>query len=1043
MSTNADIPSPRPSRTGDSNSRIVRQLFMDALDVEPARRTAFLLESCPDHDAVRREVEDLLLAVDDAGAFMRHPDTALPAAGERIGDRIGEYTIREQLGEGGFGVVFLADQERPVRRRVALKIIKLGMDTKQVVARFEAERQALAVMDHPCIARVFDAGATGNGRPYFVMEVVRGLPITRYADQHRLSIRERLELFIRVCEAVHHAHQKGVIHRDLKPSNVLVARHEGTSDPVPKVIDFGIAKATADSAASGVTLTEARQLIGTPEYMAPEQADFQADVDTRADVYSLGVMLYELLVGATPLDRQRLRTGDAAEIQRYLREQEPVRPSTRLRAFPESTVNASAATDGTPTTSDISRTRAVDVPSLLRQLKGDLDWITMKCLEKDRTRRYDSAAALADDLRRFLANEPVLAGPPTAGYRLRKAIVRHKVVFLAGSAVAAALVVGLGAATYQYTQMRSERDQKDDALQSVDLQRTRAEAGETAANKARLRAERLAEFMKGMLSAVSPHRAAGRDTTLLRETLDAATDRAEKELADAPDIQAELLKTIGETYRNIAQFDKAEQVLRRACDLYAKTSKPTDREAAQCRLALGVTLRFGTKQRDAEQLAAEVIEGEKSGPGIPDDLLSEFMLLRADALNDLGKFDDAMPIARECIDRFERELDRQADARLVLAAGLRRRGKLDEARNQYEQAIAHLIFRSPEKDVALGAALSNLGVVRDQQGQLPAGEALYRESLRIRRGLYDKAHPDIAITLMNLGDNLTGQGRLEEAIPLLEESVDIHHQIYDGKHVGEAIAIDRLGMAHLRLGHFDECEALLRRSGGIIRALRPPGHPDIVTSLANLAQLRRAQGQPAESESLVREALDLMDNAGNKSPLFLSPLYQALGDSLQRQDKHADAIPAFDSAIAAGEKLAGAGSATCAHLRCMRSSSLVALDRLDEAEPTLEKDVEIVIKGRGVASAEACNARLILARVHLRRERFQYAINLATEAYESVRTPDPVHQARFKRQAARIAVDCLRAWNAAQPDAVREELLSRWEARAEADSPDASASTPK
>jgi serine/threonine protein kinase/tetratricopeptide (TPR) repeat protein len=1003
---------------------------MEALDVEPSRRSAFLLEACPDQGAIRREVEDLLHAVDDAGSFMGKPDAAPPAMGEKAGDRIGDYMLREPLGEGGFGVVFLADQERPVRRQVALKIIKLGMDTRQVVARFEAERQALAVMDHPCIARVFDAGATAGGRPYFVMEVVRGLPITRYADQHRLSIRERLELFIRVCEAVHHAHQKGVIHRDLKPSNVLVAVHEGTSQPAPKIIDFGIAKATTEARTPGMTLTEARQLIGTPEYMAPEQADYDADIDTRADVYSLGVMLYELLVGIPPLDRRRLRTGDAAEIQRYLREQEPLRPSTRLRAMPDESPSGREVDPSSPSTREITRTRAIDVPTLVRQLKGDLDWIAMKCLEKDRTRRYDSAAALADDLRRFLANEPVLAGPPTARYRLRKAIVRHKVAFMAGSAVVVALVVGLGAAWSQYLQMRSERDQKDDALRAVELQRARAESGETAANKARLRAERLAEFMKGMLSAVAPHKAAGRDTTLLRETLEAATTRAEEELADAPDIQAELLKTIGETYRNIAQFDKAEVVLRRACDLYASFAKPTDREYVQCRLALGMTLRFGTKQREAEQLAAEVLERAKDAGNVPEDLVSEFMLLRADALNDLGKFDDAMPIARECIDRFAGDPDREADARLVLAAGLRRRGKLDEARRQYEQAIAHYVFRSPDKDVALGAALNNLGVVLDYQGKASESEAMYRESLGLRRRLYDRAHPDVAVTLMNLGDNLTGQGRLEEAIPLLQESVDLHHAIYNGKHVGEAIAIDRLGMALMRLGRLDEAEELLARSREIIHSLRPPGHPDIITSLSNLAMLRRAQGRPAESESLVREALDLMEQAGNTSPAFLAPLAQALADSLQRQDKHEEALVAFDRSIEACEKTSGTRSPNCAHVRCMKAASLVALGRYDEAEVGLDALVETIVQRRGAASSEAANARSVLARVLAHRQRFEEAIALLSSTFDSVQTPDAINNARLRKRTAELAVECLHAWNASSPGSVTDATLALWQGRA-------------
>ena len=355
--------------------------------------------------------------------------TEMNAADLRPGDRVAHYKILEPLGEGGFAVVYLAEQETPVRRRVALKIIKLGMDTQQVIARFEAERQALAMMNHPGVAKVFDAAITASGRSYFVMEHVPGEPITEYCDRHRLTTQHRLELFMKVCDAVQHAHQKGIVHRDLKPSNVLVMIADGQA--VPKVIDFGVAKALHQKLTERTLFTEQGQLIGTPEYMSPEQAERSGlDIDTRSDIYSLGVLLYELLTGALPFDPTTLRQAAFAEIQRIIREVEPPKPSTRLSSLGDESRN-------------YAQKRRADPRSLLRELRGDLDWITTKALEKDRTRRYPTASELAADLARHLNHEPVAAGPPSAAYRVKKYIRRHRVGVTAGAALALALLAGI------------------------------------------------------------------------------------------------------------------------------------------------------------------------------------------------------------------------------------------------------------------------------------------------------------------------------------------------------------------------------------------------------------------------------------------------------------------------------------------------------------------------------------------------------------------------------------------------------------------------
>ena len=383
-------------------------IFDAALQLPPEQRAEHIRQACGDDAGLRQRVEALLAAHEQAGNFMAEPAASARkptivlsfAPTEKTGDRIGRYKLLQQIGEGGCGVVYMAEQEEPVRRRVALKVIKLGMDTKSVIARFEAERQALAMMDHPNIAKVLDAGATENGRPFFVMELVRGIKITDYCDQNKLATRDRLALFMQVCNAIQHAHQKGIIHRDIKPSNILVTLHDG--NPVPKVIDFGIAKATQGRLTDQTLFTAFEQFIGTPAYMSPEQAEMSGlDVDTRSDIYALGVLLYELLTGRTPFDAKELLQSGLDELRRTIREKEPARPSTRLSTMVDADLTA------------VAQRRQSEAPKLIHLLSGDLDWIVMKSLEKDRTRRYETANGLAIDIQRHLSNEPVLARPPS------------------------------------------------------------------------------------------------------------------------------------------------------------------------------------------------------------------------------------------------------------------------------------------------------------------------------------------------------------------------------------------------------------------------------------------------------------------------------------------------------------------------------------------------------------------------------------------------------------------------------------------------------
>jgi serine/threonine protein kinase len=522
-----------PVKVDDS----VEVIFSAALEKgTDAERATFLKEACDGDGELWGRVDALLDAHTSAGSFLERPvlggaTIELAPPGEGPGTMIGPYKLIQLIGEGGFGSVHLAVQTWPVRRKVALKILKLGMDTRQVIARFEAERQALAMMDHPNIARVLDGGATLTGRPYFVMELVRGMPITKYCDSNNLSTTARLELFTLVCYAVQHAHQKGVIHRDIKPSNVMIALQDGR--PVPKVIDFGIAKAVDRELTDQTLVTDFRQFIGTPEYMSPEQAQRDGlDVDTRADIYSLGVLLYELLTGRTPFDFKpgTEATASVMDCQRVIRDKEPYRPSARV------------STLGHEVT-DIARSRRTDARELNRRLRGDLDRIVMKALDKDRTRRYETANALALDIKRHLNHEPVRAAPPSACYRLCKFVQRHRAVVTGSGAAAAALIIGLALATVGFVNASAQRD-----LLQQEVARTQA----------------VSAFLQGVLAPVDPAAAEGREAAL-RAMLDAAGERIDAgAFADQPEIEAAVRDAIGRSYQGLGHHEAAEAHLREA-----------------------------------------------------------------------------------------------------------------------------------------------------------------------------------------------------------------------------------------------------------------------------------------------------------------------------------------------------------------------------------------------------------------------------------------------------------------------------------------------
>jgi len=647
------------------------------------------------------------------------------------------------------GVVYKAEQTTPVKREVALKIIKLGMDTRQVVARFEMERQALAVMDHPSIAKVFDGGATEAGRPYFVMELVRGIPITDYCDKHRLTTRERLELFIPICQAVQHAHQKGVIHRDLKPSNVLVTVQEDKA--LPKIIDFGIAKAVGHGLGEWTLFTEQGQLLGTPEYMSPEQAEMSGlDVDTRSDIYSLGIMLYELLAGVLPFDAQDLRSGGIDKIQRTIRETDPPRASSRLGGSDAATTS-------------IAERRKTDPASLFRELKGDLDWIILKAMDKDRTRRYESANGLTMDIQRYLKNEPISARPPSAGYRMKKFLGRHKMGAAAAAFVAAALVVGAAGLTIG---LREAVKAKNEALQQA------------------AKVEAINDFLRTMLSSPDPAKV-GREVKVIN-ILDDARMKIGESFKDKPEIEASVRQTLGKTYEAIGVYERSVAELEAALDIQKRVLGPDHPDTLNTMNSLSsVLIRLG-KYADAEKILRETASRQKRvlGPDHPDTIISLHNL--GIVFYYQGKYPEAESVGRETLEIRTRALG-EAHPHTVsslenLAIALSGQEKREEAAEVYRQAWEKSSRINGDDHPVTLRIMHNLACEFIHLQRYGESEALFLETLERQKKVFGPDHPDTIITMANMADLLNAMARFGEAETLSREALELEKKVFGADH---------------------------------------------------------------------------------------------------------------------------------------------------------------------------------------------------------------------------------------------------------------------
>jgi eukaryotic-like serine/threonine-protein kinase len=794
-------------------------LFHKSLELEPEARSAFLDDSCGEDTALRKELDALLDAVDTPTDILVQPifEAAQSVVAESKrdaldpGTRIGHYEIISLLATGGMGEVWLAEQKQPVRRCVAIKLIKAGMDTREVVARFESERQALALMDHPAIAKVFDAGSTPEGRPYFAMEYVPGIPITAYCDKHKLTVRQRMELFMLVCEGVQHAHQKAIIHRDLKPSNILVTEIDGK--PLPRIIDFGVAKATSQKLTAGTLYTRVGTRIGTLGYISPEQADpIVEDVDTRTDVYSLGAVLYELLTGAIPLDLRKLPFD---EVLRRLREHDTPPPSTKLR-----TLGGDFAIT--------AQNRGADPPALARQLRGDPDAIALKALEKDRARRYASASDLAADIGRYLRNEAVTAHPPSTAYRARKYIRRHR-LGVAVAATAVVLLIGFAAAMgVQARRIARERD----------------------------RANRVAEFMKGMFKVSDPSQARG-NTVTAREILDKASKEIDTGLAKDPETQAQLMDVMGEVYESLGLYPRAQPLLERALDIQRRIHGPRNPETLKAADDLALLLYREGHYADAEKMGRETLDVRHQvlGPDHPETLKS--MLTLALTLDDEGHYAEAEKMERELLD-------------------IQRRVLGPEHRDTLE-------------------TIANLATTLMAEGRYAEAEKMERELLDIESRVLGPEHPTTLDTITNLSVTLMHEGRYAEAERMERELLNIERRVLGPEHPDTLVTINGLAGTLEEQGRYAEAEKMERELLDIQRRVLGPEHPETAVSVYNLSCLAARQGRRNEALSLLREAVD-----------HGAPAHIDLGIEKDPDLKSLHGDPRFDALVAKAHQLATA-----------------------------------------------------------------------------------------------------------------------------------------
>ena len=727
---------------------------------------------------------------------------------------IGRYLLVRRIGEGGMGEVWLAEQKEPVRRRVALKLIKAGLNTREALARFNSERQALALMDHPAIAKVFDADETPKRAPYFVMEYVAGVRITDYCDNHRLSTCERLELFVQVCEGVQHAHQKAIIHRDLKPSNILVTEVDGRA--VPKIIDFGVAKALTQKLTADTMFTRAGGLVGTPGYMSPEQAGSSEDIDTRTNVYSLGIIFYELLAGAPPIEPQKLALE---EFLRRLREDDPPKPSTKI------------STDDATTSTDVAHKRQTEPQALVHQLRGELDAIAMKALEKERSRRYASASELAANVKRYLNNEPVLAVPPSLAYRARKFARRHRAALATALAFALVLIVA----------------------SIVSIQESVRANREASASK------RVTDFMTKMFKVSDPSEARG-NTITAREILDKASKEIDAGLANDPPLQAQMMTVMGAVYQNLGLYSQSEPLLRRALDIHQRTLGPRNKNTFQSMYDLSQVLTWEGHITEAEKLCRQSLDGRTSllGPEHRDTLDSMNWLAWIWFLK--GRYAEAEKLELQAVEVARRVLGPEDTVTLGAMKHLgiifNEEGKYQGAEKMF-RAVAEVQQRTlgPDHQDTLGT-MNNLATALNHEGKLAEAVQLDRDLLQVSVRVFGPEHPKTLMTMENLASFLDDDKQFAEAEKLLREALEVQRRKFGPDNRGTLITMGNLADSLTNQEKYSEAETLFQQTVDGKRKVMGPEHPSTLHSLDGLGNLLKKEKRYPEAEKIYRQVFD-------------------------------------------------------------------------------------------------------------------------------------------------------------------------------------------
>jgi hypothetical protein len=982
-------------------------LFAAAIGIgDRKEREALLDRECADQQQLRQRLDQLIAAHFQSHALLdapavkqtaNHTSSGTPtvstaSSAEAVGTLIaGRYRLLEAIGEGGMGTVWVAEQTQPVKRKVALKLIKAGMDSRHVLARFEAERQALAVMDHPNIAKVLDGGLTDAGRPFFVMEYVKGVPITEYCDTVRANVPERLNLFAQVCQAVQHAHQKGIIHRDLKPSNILVAPYD--DKPVPKIIDFGLAKAMNQSLTERTLHTAHETVLGTPLYMSPEQAQLNnLDIDTRSDIYSLGVLLYELLTGTTPLEKQRFKQAAWDEIRRLIREEEPPRPSMRL-----------SSTETLPSLAAVRQTE----PARLRKLvRGDLDWIVMKALEKDRTRRYETANGFAMDIQRYLSGEAVQAVPPSAAYRMKKFARKHRAGLATAAVIAFLLIAGIAVSTWQaYRATRAEgralaaaaaeqkaknaeadqRRRAETAAAAEKAARQRAETAEADAKRDLAKFEAINEFLtKDLLTQAEPANNAVEDKVTLLEVLDRAAEKVGERFKGQPELEEDLRDTIAQTFHGLASWERAERQLRALRESASRRIGPGSAAALRATGRIGHILQHAGRTADALPMLESATEGLKRTLGADHRDTRSTLNYLAEAYREAGRLPEAIALLEQARDAELKKVGADQptilDTLANLAQAYRAVGKLPEAIALLEQVHDATLKKLGADHPSTLTSLNNLALAYREAGRLPEAIVLFEQARDAFVKKLGADHPNTLAALTNLAGAYCVAGKLPEAINLLEQARDGQVKKLGADHPSTLTTLNNLAWAYQADGKIPQAIPLLEQVHDGLAKKLGANHPDTLTTLNNLAGSYQTAGKLPEAIALFEQAatgiakrrfqhqfagliipntiaayeqarqLDkaegwrrqwlavVKQQAGADSPAYAGEL-ESLGQNLLQQKKWADAEPVLRESLGICEKKEPDDWRTFNTMSVL-GGALLGQKKHAEAEPLLLKGYE-------------------------------------------------------------------------------------------------------